>query len=125
MNSGLTNPSVSSLGYYIAGLSLPHGAKINKMTLYYYDNSTRDLSLYLYLETADNSSLLMRSLYSSVAVNAFRNVSSITIDNPIVDNQVCGYYLFLTIPENASLNLMLTNVRIDYEYTSNLPLVTK
>jgi len=43
----------------------------------------------------------------------------------VIDNQNYSYTLIAAIPANYQQNLMLSNIRIDYEYTGNLPLIMR
>lgn len=122
----LHNPHQTEYSYMGAPLNLPHGATITKLTLYYYDNSTKNLSIMLKAQ-ADNFQATMASIYTSGQSSSYQNISDTTIyfDFATVDNQSYSYFLDLAFEPGGSTNLMLTNVRIDYEYSSNLPLINK
>jgi phytoene/squalene synthetase len=71
----------------VAGLTLPHGATITKVTLYFKDNSASDMVLYLFCRNLDNIENQMAHVVSEGAETLFRNLSTTTINYPIVDNQ--------------------------------------
>lgn len=56
---------------------------------------------------------------------SIQSISESSIDNPIVDNKSYSYFLEVAIEPGGSKDLLLTNVRINYEYGSNLPLINK
>lgn len=120
------NPHVSSFSYLVAGLTLPHGATITQLTLYYLDNSAlHNLELYLTQNNGSGSSFTMSSLVTESTAVAYRTLSTTAIDNSTVDNQNNSYSLYLNLPPDPDDELLVTNVRVDYEYTSYTPLIAK
>jgi|LSQX01.3.fsa_nt_gb hypothetical protein len=120
ISSFLYNPS-NEYSSLVAPLNLPHGATITKVTLYYLDNTSSNMGLYLVREEA-NDKVYMAYTSSN---NSSKNASDSSINSPIVDNQSYSYYLMLGIDAGWGTDLLLTNVRIDYAYNSNLPLINK
>lgn len=78
------------------------------------------MSLYFSRGGAEGSAGLMASVSSDGAQAAYRSASDTSMVYPVVDNQNFSYYLELVIPPTAGTNIKLTNVRIDYEYASDL-----
>ena len=119
----LTNPSAS----FIAPVSLPQGATINKFILYYQDNDT-----VVGVEGRLSRIALPGAAAVELAnVNSNSNVNSLTpnyvettnIINPVVDNQSYAYFVQVILP--ASINLVVNGFRLDYTFPINLPLIMK
>jgi len=108
-----------------AGLTLPHGATITKLTLYFKDNSISEMTLYLYQIGQAALSYEMAMIRTFENYNFYRHISTTNLNFEIVDNQSYSYLLFIDIPGSAGINLMLTGVRIDYEYTSYSPMIVR
>jgi len=122
----LYNPSTEYDAVLEAGLTLPHGATITKVTLYYYDNSAINMSLALDRSEIDGWVFRVATIETTDAQPAFRSISVPTNTNyNVVDNRIFSYYLELVLPANGLSHLELINVRIDYAYNSDLPLVIK
>ena len=123
-NSGIYNSDPSMIDM-VAGLTLPHGATLTKMTIYYKDNYASE-NIYVGLRRGDgmSGSTTLANIWSSGTETAFR-YGSVTISGSQVDNQMYSYYLFVRLPGNASDNIVLANVRLDYDYPSYLPTVMK
>ncbi len=120
------NPHESSFSYLVAGLTLPHGARITQLTLYYLDSSvTRNLERYLTENDGSGGSFTMSSLLTDGTAVAYRTLSTTAIDNPTVDNQNNSYSLYLTLPPDPDSVVRAVNVRVDYVYTSYTPLIAK
>lgn len=121
----LYNPSASVYGSYITGVNLPHGATINKLTIYCQDNAVDNLSVTLYRDNGAGQMEQVASVGSNGLPAGFVNVSTANILHPVIDNQNYSYTLIAAIPANYQQNLILSNIRIDYEYTGNLPLIMR
>ena len=67
----------------------------------------------------------MSGLQTEGTAVAYRTLSTTEINDPIVDNQNISYALYLTLPPDPGDVLIVTNVRVDYEYTSFTPLIAK
>jgi hypothetical protein len=120
------NPGDSADTYLVAGLTLPHDATITKLTLYYLDNSgARNLGLSLTKNTGTGSSYIMATLVTDGTAVAYRTLSTTGIIDSTVDNQNNSYSLYLTLPPDPGSVLIVSNVRVDYEYTSYTPLIAK
>ena len=120
------NPHPSSYSYLVTGITLPHGATITKLTLYYLDNSTAyNLELYLTQNNGTGGSFTMASLETEGTAVAYRTLSTTAIDDPTVDNQNYSYSLYINLPPDPGAILRVTNVRVDYEYSSFTPLIAK
>lgn len=111
---------------FTAGINLPHGAKITKFVLYYYDNSPGDDIL-----AALQRGPLIAEFPSGMALintqgTGTTNWSSedSTIVDPVIDNQSNSYYVLVEFANSGHL-LHLLNVRVDYVYPYQLPLINK
>ena len=110
----------------VAGLTLPHGAKITQLTLYFYDaHLPADMVLYLY-RAAVNGVISVVTSITPTGLNTGINYLSTTKFSPgaeVIDNRNYSYFLLAFFPGSGSTNLGMTNARIDYAYTTNLPAV--
>lgn len=124
--NGLYNPNTTDPSDFVTGLTLPHNATLSKLTLYYKD-SHPSKNFYIILYKGDGVSALvpMATLETSGEALAYRYMSTTEITDPVVDNQNYSYFLYVWFNADAGEANMLTNVRIDYAYTSDLPLVMK
>ena len=121
----LYNPGATDY-YYEAAVNLPHGAKITKVVVYYYDNSSTDIWIVLAALSTDDGSLWNpASLMTSGADTTLRVVEDSTISPDVIDNQSIAYWIEVGIPGNQGTNLMLRGIRIDYDYPVSLPLINK
>ena len=122
----LYNPGSNSYAYE-AAVNLPHGAKITKVVVYYYDNSsTQDLWVALASINLDISIQNTMSFLSTSGADINKRVMEDTTISPdTVDNQSVAYWIEVYIPGNQSTNLIFRGVRIDYSYPVNLPLINK
>lgn len=123
----LFNPSTTEHAVLDAGLTLPHGATITKVTLYYEDQSiTNNMSLFFYRAEIDGYVSGVATIVTSGSVVGFQSISVATnTSHNVVDNRNSSYFLELILPANSLENLELMNVRIDYANNSDLPLVIK
>lgn len=122
---GLYNPSTTSNSDFVVGLTLPHNATLTKLTLYYKDDSAQNINVFLYKANGLGAATYISYLVSSGAVPAFRYMSTTEISQPVVDNQNYSYFLEVLFPINVGESIVLTNVRIDYEYTTVAPVIMK
>ena len=121
----LYNPG-STPAYYEAAVNLPHGAKITKVVLYYYDNSTENIWVTLAAMGMDEFDLPnLTNLTTSGAVENHRVMEDTTITPDTINNQSYTYWIEAGIPGSQSTNLMIRGIRIDYSYPVNLPLINK
>lgn len=124
IGGGLYIPSPGSMGAFVTGVTLPHKATLKKLTLYYLDNKiVGDISVELTRGDGSGIVLAMESFTSAGAAVAYRYKSSTEFLDPVVDNQNYSYYLRVGFPDNGGADIVFTNVRIDYEYTTSLPVV--
>jgi hypothetical protein len=121
----LYNPSTTEDAVLEAGLTLPHGATITKVTLYFEDQSATNMSLFLNMSASDGYVTRIATIETAGSAVGYQSLSAPTNTNHnVVDNRISSYFLELLLPANSS-QLLLVNVRIDYAYTSDLPLVIK
>lgn len=125
IGGSLYNPGAGT-SYYEAAVNLPNGAKITKVVVYYYDNSTQNMWVILAGINMDDSSLpILAFLETSGAAANNRVMESTSISPDIIDNQSYAYWLEVGIPGNQSSSLSIRGIRIDYLYPVNLPLINK
>jgi hypothetical protein len=122
----LYNPG-SSDSYYEAAVNLPHGAKITKVVVYYYDDiSTEDIWVVLVGISMDEPELrILAQFATSGADPTNRVMEDTTITADTIDNQSYAYWIEVYIPGSQSLNLIFRGIRIDYSFPVNLPLINK
>ena len=118
---GLYNPGTKD-SRLAAGLTLPHGASITKLTLYFVDNSPNDMWMDLKKTSADGSFSTLASLYS-YGQSSEVLISTDKVNLVVVDNQINSYHLIIGFQGNVSTSLRFVNARIDYAFTTNLPTV--
>jgi len=110
----------------VAGLTLPHGATITKMTLYYRDfNMEKNLRILLMRGDGLTEGLPLADMETFGTADAFRYLSITGFVDPKVDNQLYSYYLMVVFPAASSSDIVLAQVRLDYDYPSYLPTVMK
>lgn len=121
----LYNPG-SSYALYEAAVNLPHGAKVTKVVLYYYDNSTAGVWMALAAKNMDGNDLqILAYLETSGAEDVDRLMEDTTITADTINNQSYAYWIEVSIPGGQPTNLMIRGIRIDYSYPVNLPLIER
>ncbi|MBN1641168.1 MAG: hypothetical protein JXA09_08025, partial [Anaerolineae bacterium] len=86
---------VSGSGALVAPVHLPHGAVVTAFTVYYYDNSASDMTVYLYrLDLGKGGYASMASVATSGASTYYRNGTDTSIGNPTVDNTAYSYHVY-------------------------------
>ena len=122
--SGIINNGPAS--NLVAGLTLPHNATITKMTLYFRDySSTENLRITLLRGDGLAEGEQLANILTSGSEFANRYVSVTSFTEPKVDNQLFSYYLVASFPAATSSDVVLAQVRLDYDYPSYLPTVMK
>lgn len=108
---------------YDAALTLSNKVTITKLVVYFYDNSTSDLTVSLWRgDPATGISSTMATVATSDAQDLYRNLSNTSISDATVDQQSYSYIITVDFPgEDSSLRLVA--VRVDYSYGVVLPLV--
>ncbi len=122
----LFNPG-SSGAYYEAAVNLPDGARVIKVVVYYYDNSsTKNIWVSLAAINLDDSSLpILAFLTTSGAESTYSMMEDTSISPDIIDNQSYAYWVEASIPYGQSTDLLIRGIRIDYSYQVNLSLINK
>ncbi len=119
--------SSGGLGVYEAKVRLPHGVTINKMVVYYSDsNATVNQDLTVRLTNAPLggvTGIVLGSFQSTGAPGSavFGEVTSFT--NPLVDLSIGSYFLEVVLPTSGTVTLC--GVRVDYGYSTALPVIMK
>jgi hypothetical protein len=98
---------VGTHGLYVAPVSLPNMAVVNKVTLYYYDNDVHQINFYLE-KTRHNTIIEMVFTYS---VDYANKVEVTDISGPTIDTDYYSYWAYV---ELAPANLELWAVTIEY-----------
>jgi hypothetical protein len=123
----LYNPSSTIDGWYLAPITLPHGATVTKFVAYYYDNSTgRDLEVDLFRKPL--SGFGMEYMAQVVSVSADINTTywyDDSIQFATVDNQSNSYLAAVYLPSGTVITMALIGVRVDYSFPTYVPLVNK
>ncbi len=120
----LYNPG-TGWGSYSAALTLPDHVQLTQVVVHYYDNDgANDLLVRLWRGNQVGGWDLMADTPSSGEVDAYRSAVNSSIGFSLVDQQNYSYVLEVQLPPSG-LNLRLTGVRIDYAYTSALPVISK
>lgn len=110
--------------YWDAPLALPHGATVTKFVLYFDDSSaSADLSAGLYRCTLDSATCDMPAFATSSGAPGYGFAEDSTISVPVIDNQSFVYMAEAILPNTTAVGLI--GVRIDYEFSAKMPLVTK
>lgn len=128
MDSALFNPSSTYNSILRAPVYLPHGAIVNKVVLYFYDdNAANNLSAELYnLALSGGNPTIMSILDSSTLMGGgYGQKTDTDIFRGTINNQNYVYYVELYFPKNCGITIRFTGLRIDYEYPGYLPCVTK
>lgn len=116
-------------GFYVAPLSVPQGATLNQMTLLGYDDDPSNvLQVTLYRAFGGRGFIEQIATLDSTGANADFELSTTTdLARSVVDNEKYGYYVELTLPAPSAVNfgLVLSRVRVGYDYAQNLPVVVR
>jgi hypothetical protein len=120
----LYNPG-ASVALYFTPVSLPHGATITKLVMYYFDNAAADLEVSLVIIPLDSAlgGDYMATVKSSGAEMGDRYGESTAISYPIIDQQLNSYAIQVMLPPTS--DVMLIAVRVDFAYQNQLPLINK
>ncbi len=113
---------------FYAPIHLPNGATIEKFTVYFYDNySTENISGYL--ETAilpGTSGGTLASVSTDLGTSTsarYMSTTSIAQGLDVVDNSQNVYYVRILMP--VSQNVYVQGIRVDYGYTTTIPLTMR
>jgi hypothetical protein len=113
-------------GAFFTPVYLPQGATITQLVLYFVDNGTSDISVFLVSYPLDDPAAVTEMAYmtTSGASPAPRTL----VVNPfasgnLIDNQSNFYIVSVGLPN--SINYSVGGVRIDYRFPTNLPLIMK
>jgi hypothetical protein len=106
-----------------APVSLPNGATVTKLIVYFWDSSAHDLTLTLYGLPFDGSAVEHMAVASASSSTGYGFAESTEIFSPVIDQQANAYYVEVFFP-SGGCDLRLRGVRIDYTYQTNLPVVT-
>jgi len=111
----LKNRAVFTRQYFHAGVILPHGATVTRMTLYGYRDDVNS-SMELTLWRSNRQGVVDRVGYAmGNFTGGYGNISDVDIDNPVIDNINYTYSLHFSMNPNDSVeDCYLTGVVIDW-----------
>lgn len=100
--------------FLIAPVFLPDGATILSLSYTCYDNdATYDSGVWLYRDGTSDW-LIAGGIYTSSSSTTAQTVTATDISNPIVDNSLYGYHVYMSINGSAGSNLAPIRVVIEY-----------
>jgi len=110
-----------------AEVSLPNGATINKLVVYYWDDcGSGDMTVRLERSAASGDAKHpLAQASTSGTVSGYRYAEDSIIDWPVVDLQSYAYRVIVLIPQGCGDHLTLESVRIDYGYGVSLPIAVR
>ncbi|MBN1148646.1 MAG: hypothetical protein JXA78_15410 [Anaerolineales bacterium] len=115
----------SSSDTYVAPLYLPHGARITRITFYWYDSDS-SLDGYLRVKCAGDYVYQTLAQLNTFDSSGFNNTSTTSIGYPDVDNAQYAYYLQAYLPfTDMTHNVVLYRVHIEYSFSAYMPLVVR
>lgn len=112
----------------VAGVTLPHGANITKLTLYVFDgNPSKDITLNFARGDGSGSFMVQGGINSGIGgvMPAWGAISTTQFLNTQVDNRNYSYTVYAIVPPQSWLDLGFSNVCIDYEYATAIPILSK
>ena len=109
--------------YYEAPVSLPQGATITKLVVYYYDGSADDLTSRLWIVPLYQPYPQVLASLKSSSDGGYGLEEDTSINYPVIDQQSYSYAIEVVLPPDSALRL--TGFRIDYGYASKLPPVMR
>lgn len=109
---------------FYAPVTIPDGATINQLVLYYYDTSTTlDVSVDFYKYDFSMNSIDYLVFASSSGSSGYSTaVQSLNYE---VSNERYAYILKAEFPASAGSDVKLLGVRIDYGFPTYVPLINK
>jgi len=120
VDASLTNAATEST--HIASLTLPHGATVTQLILYFGDLApVSNFTVTLFRASVDGAIEPIQFVRSSGANPGPRN--NYMYLSSTIDNRNYSYYLNATFPAGTTQTLTLINVRIDYSYNIAAPLI--
>lgn len=114
----------ASSSNFHAALNLPDGSIINKVVLYYYDSNTT-LNLTATLRRVSFSGGGTDIGYINSAGDGGYGYDEGSVPAVLVDNQNYSYKITVIFPGGAGNTVKLVGFRIDYGYSTYLPLTNK
>jgi hypothetical protein len=119
----------SGTGRFVAPVSLPQGATLNQMTLLGFDDDPSNVLEVTFYRAYGGRGFTeeIASLTSTGANGDFEFSTTPNAARSVVDNERYGYYVELTLPAPSATNrgLVLTRVRLGYEFPGYLPLILR
>jgi len=126
---GMQVRTTSGTGYYVAPVSLPHGATLNEVTILGYDSSPAQSFEVIFYRAHGGRGFLEEICRAKSAYwgGDFEVNVAPEAQRALVDNDTYGYFITLELPAPATTQqgLALTRVRFGYSYPSNVPLLSR
>lgn len=121
---GLTNTSGVTEFFY-APVQLPQNAVVNKMVLYFVDNSATDniTATLFYLPYLAEAGYPMTSAVSNNQLTTPQYLEATSITTPQVNNSINSYLVSVTLHPTPDVRLL--GVRIDYGFPTSLPVIIR
>lgn len=125
--------SNSSPSELYAPIQLPHGARVNKVVVYFLDNNSTynlnvKLNLHPLLSNEDSYPLADITPATTPPAYSYNSAATTSINSlyATVNNAASSYLVYLYLPATGGTGaLCLSGVRIDYGYPTSMPLVVK
>jgi hypothetical protein len=123
----LLNTGSSLESFYVAPITLPHGATVLKFVAYYFDNNAEKyINIELYRKLLDSFEVQTMASVGSIGANTHPTYGfDDSIQYATVDNQTNTYFALAYLPSGSSGTMGLIGVRVDYSFPSYVPLVNK
>jgi hypothetical protein len=107
---------------FVAPVQLPHGAQIQKFTLYWSDDSiVHNVSADLYRTNLSTAESIIASVDSSGSSATTGSTTTSTISLPIVDNSLYSYYVWAKLHKDSGMPTIGTLHGVVIEYTIDRP----
>jgi hypothetical protein len=104
---------VSSSGAMVAPVHLPQGAVVTSFRVYFYDNSTSDMTVYLY-HIPGTGGYTSLAVVDSTGISGYANKADSTISNATIDNFSYSYIIYAYSSSWDSSNLRIMGALITY-----------
>jgi hypothetical protein len=101
--------------YLVVPINLPDGATITSFSYTCYDNHANDSYAHLYNGLSSVAGQ-MAVVNTSGASTSLQTVTETAITNPVVDNSIYNYWVYMEISGTAGNSLMPIRAVVTYEY---------
>jgi len=112
ISGDIYNTGASTI-YLYGAVNIPHGATIQEITLYWYDDCASSVGAWLYRKDHTGTSTNMATVSSS-GTGGYGSITDGTIVEPVIDLENYRYYIYCTIPGSEGTDLRYGSVVIEY-----------